>query len=475
MLPTSARVVQEVYEPLIGIQYPMLCGLKNGQWHIGAGSIRKHEARATGLRFVQWMHRDNREAARADPPPEATGAVYRQIEHWLPVEDEERDNILVLTTRKDSAQSLRCFCQQSRRRTNVKTAVKVAGATARHCIVLHGQSSFLSGHSNQSNFDQECYTRANVAYSRATDLTVLACPVKKHGLTGASQVIGALLHGVCTIHTSYKTSSEARVEGSFEVGKKSVQASTTAFLDAMEPHPMWDGPIPVCLVEYYNHESRRLRLVLTSQGLLSKGEKLLMSSNHPVHRSGLLFGYAADGCSDPDWLVVPDGSHPHSWRLLHAVSKGGGTRFTVGSTVRYPPGQAADAAYKAKDYQFEALRKIYFYDAWRCQPELNKANSFIHLPPAPGLLQNGCYWRPAEAVSDSASNSGPQQSSVTVHESSSAEDEAAVHDGNAQPSLLPSPSSTDCDKDHPVSVSSEEEEAASSPTQASEPSTEKTV
>ena len=106
MLPTSARVAQEANEPLIGIQYP----IKNGQWHIGAGSIRKQEERATGLRFVQWIHRDNREAARADPPPEATGAVYRQIKHWLPVEDEERDNILVLTTRKDSAQSLRSFC-----------------------------------------------------------------------------------------------------------------------------------------------------------------------------------------------------------------------------------------------------------------------------------------------------------------------------------------------------------------------------
>ena len=34
-----------------------------------------------------------------------------------------------------------------------------------------------------------------------------------------------------------------------------------------------------------------------------------MSSNHPVHHSGLLFGYAADGRSDPDWLAVPDGSH----------------------------------------------------------------------------------------------------------------------------------------------------------------------
>ena len=72
---------------------------------------------------------------------------------------------------------------------------------------------------------------------------MLACPVNMHGLTGASQVIGALLHGVCTLHTSYKASSDAQVEGSFEVGTKGVQASTTTFLDAMEPHPMWDGPI----------------------------------------------------------------------------------------------------------------------------------------------------------------------------------------------------------------------------------------
>ena len=53
MLPTSARVAQEVYEPLSGIQYPMLCSLKNGQWHIGTGSIRKYEANTTGLRFAQ--------------------------------------------------------------------------------------------------------------------------------------------------------------------------------------------------------------------------------------------------------------------------------------------------------------------------------------------------------------------------------------------------------------------------------------
>ena len=60
MLPTSARVAQEVYEPLIGIQYPM------GQWHIGTGSIREKGAMSTGLRFVQWVHHDTREVARVD-------------------------------------------------------------------------------------------------------------------------------------------------------------------------------------------------------------------------------------------------------------------------------------------------------------------------------------------------------------------------------------------------------------------------
>ena len=152
MLPTSARVAQEVYEPLIGIQYPMLCSCKNGRWQIGTGSIRLNEKTPTGLRFVQWIHQDPREATRADPPPESARAVYLQI------------------TRKDSATSLRSFCHQSRRNTNVETAVKVAGATAKHCIVLHGQS-------------------------------VLACPLNMHGLEGAAQVIAALLHGVCTVRT----------------------------------------------------------------------------------------------------------------------------------------------------------------------------------------------------------------------------------------------------------------------------------
>ena len=70
-------------------------------------------------------------------------------------------------------------------------------------------------------------------------------------------------------------------------------------------------------------------------------------------------------------------SQPNAWRLLHYAGKGG-ARFSVGSTSRYPPGQEADAAHKAKEYQIEARRKIYFCDAWRSQPELGTRGSDLH-------------------------------------------------------------------------------------------------
>ena len=178
-----------------------------------------------------------------------------------------------------------------------------------------------------------------------------------------SQVLSALLHGVCTLHTSYKESAGVWVDGCFSVGNKGVVASTADFLPAMQPHELWNGPLPVCLVELHKGRPRRLRLVLTSQ---DRG-------------SGLLFGYAADRCADPDWLVVPDGSQSHAWRLLHAVSQGRGTRFSVGNSSRSSPRQVDDAANRAKDYHFESLHKIYFYDAWRCQPELNQHDSLLHL------------------------------------------------------------------------------------------------
>ena len=48
LLPTSARVAQE---PLIGIQYSMLCSRFGGTWQIGTTSIREDHLIASGPRF----------------------------------------------------------------------------------------------------------------------------------------------------------------------------------------------------------------------------------------------------------------------------------------------------------------------------------------------------------------------------------------------------------------------------------------
>ena len=421
----------------------------------------EREEKPTGLRFVHWVHHDPQEAARADPPPDAARAVYLQIESCY-LSRKESNNILVLTTRKNCATGLRSFCHQSRRSTNVETAVKVAGATAKHCIVLHGQSSFLSGLSNGSDFDKECYTRANVALSRATDLTVLACPLNMHGLEGATQVIAALLHGACTLHTDNTSSCVAHVTGTFEVGPPDVQAETVAFRDATELHPMWEGRTPLCLAEYYEGKVRRLRLVLAKQSCLLQSEQnQFQNPIRSLHGSGLLFGYAADGLAHP---VVSDTNHPEGWRLLHAGSKAGGSRFTIGSTVRYPPGMG-DAASKARLYRFEPLHTIYFYDAWRSEPILDGKGSSLILPPAPGLLQEGCFWRqPAASPPVLPSPTSTQRAGSPV---SAGQDDPCPQE---DPSLPPSPLYTNSGQvwqDQPVSVSSQEE-ADSFPTQASE-------
>ena len=58
---------------------------------------------------VNWVHDASDPEVRAVPTPAATNAVYRQIEQWLPMTDQETDNVLALTTRTPSAHTCRAF------------------------------------------------------------------------------------------------------------------------------------------------------------------------------------------------------------------------------------------------------------------------------------------------------------------------------------------------------------------------------
>ena len=150
MLPTSARVAQEVYEPLIGIQYPMLCSRMGDTWQIGTTSIREDQWIATGLRFVHWCHASPNVQARQNPNNDPTVRVYQHLEDQLTKAGSDTDDILALTTTREGATNLRNYFSIAGKKANAETAVKVAGATAKHCIVIHGVSTFLSGEMTRS-------------------------------------------------------------------------------------------------------------------------------------------------------------------------------------------------------------------------------------------------------------------------------------------------------------------------------------
>ena len=91
--------------------------------------------------------------------------VYQHLEDQLTKAGADTDDILALTTTREGATSLRNYFTIADKKASAETAVKVAGATAKHCIVIHGVSTFLSGEGHNLDCDQECFTLANVAYS----------------------------------------------------------------------------------------------------------------------------------------------------------------------------------------------------------------------------------------------------------------------------------------------------------------------
>ena len=394
---------------------------------------------------------------RVRPKREPKGTkrrVYQHLEDQLAKAGSDTEDILALTTTREGATNLRNYFSIADRKANAETAVKVAGAAAKHCIVIHGVSTFLSGEGRHLDYDQECFTRANVAYSRATDLTILACPLNMQGMPGALQVLAALLHGVQTIYT-YDSNDEPTVFGSLDLRVTQVAQATSFFQHALLPHPMWLGPLPV---EHHHGKVRRLRLVLATITHLTKAEITSLVEG-PYLPGGtvlhdLVYGYAADASLEPEWLVITDGQQPGSWRLLHN-SSGPGQRCSVGSSLRYQPTPSTREQRSAQDYTFEALHRVYFYDAWRVQPVLDAPESDLVLPPKPGLLEHGCYWpRPNQtpevlSISDRDPNKeeqavqeGESPTSLAVTDANMAEEDAneavSIHSSSSESPTIPS-------------------------------------
>ena len=109
-----------------------------------------------------------------------------------------------------------------------------------------------------------------MAYSRATNLTILACPLNMQGMPGALQVLAALLHGVQSIDTY--NDKEPVVRGSLDLTPIQVEKASAVFHQALMLHQVWSGPLPVCLAEHHQGKVRRLRLILATLSHLTKAE-----------------------------------------------------------------------------------------------------------------------------------------------------------------------------------------------------------
>ena len=81
-----------------------------------------------------------------------------------------------------------------------------------------------------------------------------------------------------------------------------VEEATAVFHQALMPHQVWSGPLPVCLAEHHQGKVRRLRLVLATLSHLTKAEitSLQYGPRLPggTTEHGLVYGYldARAGC-----------------------------------------------------------------------------------------------------------------------------------------------------------------------------------
>ena len=264
----------------------------------------------------------------------------------------------------------------------IENVVTVAGATARHGLILQFNIGFLSGNSQNMTEDDitESYLRANVGYTRATNSLLMASPLDMAGLPGVFQTLAVLLTGVITI---YRSPSYYHFAMSDEIDDREIsdeewdRMTTGAILGSL--------PLPLALVQA---SARRHRNEIAQQHARVRGTampadrltnikmarlRLTLVESHRVHQSvwtpeskqvhrhptwpgghykhELVWAYAEDGTTRPTWIVLPHPNRTNQYVLYN--------NFTVS---RYGTQQGE---------QFTLLMplpKIFYFDAYRRYP-----------------------------------------------------------------------------------------------------------
>ena len=146
--------------------------------------------------------------------------------------------------------------------------VTVAGATARHGLILQFNVGFLSGNSQKMTDDDitESYLRANVGYTRATNSLLVASPLDMAGLPGVFQTLAVLLTGITTI---YRPSSYYQLDIFDQLDAREI--SDADWNDATTGDVLGALPPPLALVQV---SARRHRNEIAQQHARVRGSKM---------------------------------------------------------------------------------------------------------------------------------------------------------------------------------------------------------
>ena len=340
ILPTSARVANSIYEPAIATIYPTLCEVHDKQWRIGTPRPTSRTGYPTGPRYIR-LHPSLYE----DRPVSAEEArqVFRLITQGMQefqIGTTAQTGLLVMTNRSEVKAAL-----DSRPPTGneqyiqIETVVTVAGATARHGLILQFNIGFLSGNSQKMTEDDitESYLRANVGYTRATNSLLMASPLDMAGLPGVFQTLAVLLTGITTIYrpsTYYNLAISDKLDAREISDDDWNEATNGAILGALPP--------PLALVQV---SARRHRNEIAQQHARVRGNEMPVDQlanikmsrlrltlvdghrvnptvwtpeskrcqRHPAWPGGnyqheLVWAYAEDGTTRPSWILLTNTS-----------------------------------------------------------------------------------------------------------------------------------------------------------------------
>ena len=154
ILPTSARVANSIYEPAIATIYPTLCEVHDKQWRIGTPRCTSRTGYPTGPRYIR-LHPslyENRPVS-ADEARQVFRLITQGMQEFH-IGNTAQTGLLVMTNRSEVKAALDSRPPAGDEQyIQVENVVTVAGATARHGLILQFNVGLLSGNSQKMTDD----------------------------------------------------------------------------------------------------------------------------------------------------------------------------------------------------------------------------------------------------------------------------------------------------------------------------------